>query len=74
MLIRGCAEDTNHIPVLHFTSVLKKNQKMLFSFSCLGVQVVLDCKFFLWGAFIASGDFLVCFRITNSRVSIQNIH
>jgi len=40
---------------------------MLFSLSCLGVQVVLDCKFCLlytiviWGAFFASSDFLVFF-------------
>ena len=67
-------QKTRTIILPYILSLFISVHKRWFSFSCLGVQVVLDYKFFLWGAFIASGDFLVCFRITNSRVSIQNIH
>ena len=49
MLMKGSTEDKNHNPILHFTWIISPYffHKMLFSLSCLGVQVVLDYKFWL---------------------------
>ena len=63
--MKGRTEDKDLHPILHFTTALDFFHKRLFSLSCFGVQVVLDYKFCLvyaigiWGAFLASSDFLV---------------
>jgi len=63
--MKGSTEDKDLHPILQFTSALDFFHKRLFSLSCFGVKVVLDYKFCLvyaigiWGAFLASSDFLV---------------